>query len=337
MANDIKTVLVTGGAGYVGSVLVPKLLAKGYHVKVLDLYLYEPEVFSSHRGPALEEIKGDNREDATLAWALQGTDAVIHLACISNDPSFELDPELGKSINYDAMVKLVARSREARIRRFIFASTSSVYGVKEAENVTEDLSLAPLTDYSKFKAMGEELLMNERAPHFAAVAIRSATVCGYSPRMRFDLTVNILTNHAWSNGKIIVLGGEQKRPNVHIQDITDLYAKLLELPSKAIHRKIYNFGAKNHSVSEIANIVKEVVEKNAQKPVEIEHRSAGDDKRSYHISSEKIRQELGVMAQYNVHDAVADLCAAFRGGQFHDSLNAEKYFNVKLMQSVGLK
>lgn len=333
----MKTVLVTGGAGYVGSVLVPKLLKRGYHVKVLDLYLYEPEVFAAHRGPALEEIKGDIRDEAVLARALHGAHAVVHLACISNDPSFELNPELGKSINYDAMVKLVTASREARIKRFIFASTSSVYGVKEAENVTEDLPLEPLTDYSRFKAMSEEVLMKDGTPYFTAVAIRSATVCGYSPRMRFDLTVNILTNHAWSNGKIIVLGGEQKRPNVHIQDITDLYVKLLELPSKAIHEKIYNFGAKNHSVSEIANIVKTVVQEETDRPVEIEYRDAGDDKRSYHISSERIRQELGFGAQYGVHDAVADLCAAFREGKLPNSLNAAKYYNVKLMQDINLK
>ena len=336
MANDIKTVLVTGGAGYVGSVLVPKLLAKGYKVKGLDLYLYEPEVFSSHRGPALEEIRGDIRDGAVLGRTLRGVDAVIHLACITNDPSFELDPELGKSINYDAMVKIVAHSRSAGVKRFVYASTSSVYGVKEVENVTEELPLEPLTDYSKFKAMGEELLMGEGALYFTAVAIRSATVCGYSPRMRFDLTVNILTNHAWNNGAIIVLGGEQKRPNIHIEDITDLYAQLLEFPRDMIHKKIYNFGAMNYSVSDIARIVKEVVEAEAKRPIKIEYKEAGDDKRSYHISSEKIKRELDIIPAKSVRDAVADLCAAFRGGAFEDPLNNEKYFNVKLMRDIRI-
>lgn len=334
--SKIKTVLVTGGAGYVGSILVPKLLKQGYRVKVLDLYLYEPAVFATYRGENLLEIKGDLRDQKLLAEHLRETDAIIHLASISNDPSFELNPQLGKSINYDGMITLIEAARRAKIKRFVFASTSSVYGVKSEENVTENLSLDPLTDYSKYKALGEKILMEQGAPYFTAVAIRSATVCGYSPRMRFDLSVNILTNHAWNKGVITVIGGEQKRPNIHIQDITDLYVKLLDYPDQQIHQKIYNAGGKNHTIAEIADIVKKAVEQEQRKTISIERKPPGDDRRSYHISSEKIRQELGFSTRRTIDDAVRDLCVAFRQGQFNDSLRNPVYFNVQLMQKNNL-
>jgi nucleoside-diphosphate-sugar epimerase len=197
----MQTVLVTGGAGYVGSALVPKLLASGYRVRVLDLYLYGEEVLAAVTGnPNLEEIKGDIRDRKLLARALPGTDAVIHLACISNDPSFELNPEMGKSINYDAFFGLVDIAKDSGVRRFIYASSSSVYGIKDEENVTEELSLQPLTDYSKYKALCEDVLLRKRTPGFTTVILRPATVCGYAPRLRLDLAVNILTNHAITTG-----------------------------------------------------------------------------------------------------------------------------------------
>ena len=213
----LKKVLVTGGAGYVGSVLVPKLLQANYGVRVLDLYIYGEHVLDSVKNhPNLEEIKGDIRDIKLLEEIMPGCDSVLHLACISNDPSFELDPDLGKSINYDAFRPLVKISKDNGINRFIYASSSSVYGVKKEENVTEELSLEPLTDYSKYKALCEEILNQCQTPEFTTVIVRPATVCGYSPRLRLDLTVNILTNHAVNLGKITVFGGGQKRPNIHI-------------------------------------------------------------------------------------------------------------------------
>ena len=288
--KPVQKVLVTGGAGYVGSVLVPKLLDKGYRVKVLDLYLYGEDVLDAVKdNPNLEQIKGDIRDLALLQRVIPGTDAVIHLACISNDPSFELDPQLGKSINYDALFGLIEVSKHCGVKRFIYASTSSVYGIKEEENVTEDLTLEPLTDYSKYKALCEEVLLKEQSPDFAVVIIRPATVCGYSPRLRLDLTVNILTNLAVNTGRITVFGGQQKRPNIHIEDVTDLYVQLLELPDEMVADKIFNVGYENHQVSEIAEMVRKVVGKEG---VEITT-TPTDDNRSYHISSEKIRRELG--------------------------------------------
>ncbi len=244
--NEIKTVLVTGGAGYVGAVLVPKLLVAGYEVKVLDLYIYGDHVLNAVReNPNLKEIKGDIRNKELLKKEIPYSDAVIHLACISNDPSYELDPEMGKSINYDAFVDLVGVSKESGVKRFIYASSSSVYGIKDEAEVTEDLPLEPLTDYSKYKALCEKVLYDAATDNFVVTIIRPSTVCGYSPRLRLDLTVNILTNHAINKGEITVFGGEQKRPNLHIEDMTELYLFLLEQPAERIHNRIYNVGYEN--------------------------------------------------------------------------------------------
>src|SRR5689334_695732 len=258
--SSIKQVLVTGGAGYVGAVLVPKLLSAGYHVKVLDLYLYGKDVLAAVKGhPHLEEIEGDIRDRHLLEKVIPGCEAVIHLACISNDPSFELDPDLGRSINYDAFFDLVAVSKASGVRRFVYASSSSVYGIKEEANVTEELPLRPLTDYSKYKALCEEVLLKERESGFVTLILRPATVCGYSPRLRLDLTVNILTNHAINNKKITVFGGQQMRPNIHIADMCDLYLRTLRYEDEAIDGKIFNAGYENHRVMEIAETVRGVI------------------------------------------------------------------------------
>jgi nucleoside-diphosphate-sugar epimerase len=332
MTNRFKEVLVTGGAGYVGAVLVPKLLNKGYRVRVLDLYIYGDDVLSTVKGnPNLTEIKGDMRNVELLEKAIKGCDAVIHLACISNDPSFELNPELGKSINYDAFIPLVKLSKQQGVKRFVYASSSSVYGVKEQENVTEDLPLEPLTDYSKFKAMCEDVLLKERAPGFVTLILRPATVCGYSPRLRLDLSVNILTNHAVNNKKIRVFGGTQKRPNIHIQDVTDLYVQSLEWPDEKIDGKIFNAGYENQSLNELAGIVKQVVGDGVAIATE-----PTNDLRSYHISSEKIKRELGFVAKNTIEGAVRDLVSAFQSGKIPNPMTDERYYNIKTMQKINL-
>ena len=329
----IKQVLVTGGAGYVGAVLVPKLLDRGYRVKILDLYLYGDHVLDRVKDhPGLEQVKGDIRNRALLERIMPGCDAVIHLACISNDPSFELDPALGKSINYDAFFGLVDVSKDSGVHRFIYASSSSVYGIKEDENITEDLPLLPLTDYSKYKALCEEVLLKKREPGFVTLVLRPATVCGYSPRLRLDLTVNILTNHAVNNRRITVFGGQQKRPNIHIEDVTDLYAKALEWPDEAIDGKIFNAGYENYRVIEIAEMARSVV----GKKVEIVM-TPTDDHRSYHISSEKIKRELGFAPQHTIENAVRDLVTAFRVGKIPNPMTDIRYYNIKMMQEVKLR
>lgn len=328
-----RSILVTGGAGYVGSVLVPKLLAAGHKVTVLDLYLYGGHIFADLKDtPNLREVKGDLRNRATVAEALAGCDTVVHLACISNDPSFELDPTLGKSINFDAFQPLVQAAKQAGVNRFIYASSSSVYGVKDAENVTEDLPLEPLTDYSRFKAMCEEVLAAERSEGFTTLTIRPATVCGYAPRLRLDLTVNILTNHAVNKGKITVFGGTQKRPNIHIEDMTDLYVQLIEESDARIDGKIWNAGYDNHPVGEIAEIVRERVGNGVDIVT-----TTTDDLRSYHISSQKIADEIGFKPRRTIGDAVTDLVGAFGAGRIPNSFDDPIYFNIKTMQQVNLR
>lgn len=330
--NNIQNVLVTGGAGYVGAVLVPKLLKNGYHVKVLDLYIYGEDVLQAVKDhPNLKEIKGDIRDRKLLEKEIPGSDAVIHLACISNDPSFELNPELGKSVNYDAFFDLVAVSKNSGVSRFIYASSSSVYGIKEENNVTEDLSLKPLTDYSKYKALCEEVLLKEQVPGFVPLILRPATVCGYSPRLRLDLTVNILTNHAVNNRKITVFGGQQKRPNIHIDDMTDLYVRSLEWPDEKIAGKIFNAGYENHKVMEIADIVRSVVGQDVDIVT-----TPTDDQRSYHVSSEKIKRELGFVAQHTIGEAVQGLVNAFNTDKIPNSMTDIRYYNIKTMQTINL-
>ena len=331
--SKIKNVFVTGGAGYVGAVLVPKLLEKGYGVKVIDLYIYGEDVFARVRGHSnLKEIKGDIRDQALLEKEIPGTDALIHLACISNDPSFELDPKLGKSINYDAFIPLVDISKLNGVKRFIYASSSSVYGVKEEEEVTENLPLTPLTDYSRYKALCEEVLLKKQEKGFVTLVLRPATVCGYSPRLRLDLTVNILTNHAVNRGEITVFGGQQMRPNIHIEDIVDLYVHALEWPDETIDGKIFNAGYENRRVIEIAESVRDVVGKKVKVIT-----TPTDDHRSYHISSEKIKRELGFVPKHTVEDAVRDLVDAFRTGKIRDPMTDIRYYNIKTMQAVHLK
>jgi nucleoside-diphosphate-sugar epimerase len=333
MDSGLKRVMVTGGAGYVGSSLVPKLLDTGHAVSVLDLYLYGDDLFESYRDhPRLREVKGDLRDPASVARALEGCDAVIHLACISNDPSFDLDPDLGKSINFDCFRPLVKASKDAGVRRFIYASSSSVYGIKSDPDVTEDLPLQPLTDYSKYKAMCEDVLNEERARGFATVIIRPATVCGYAPRLRLDLTVNILTNLAITNGKITVFGGEQLRPNLHVEDMTDLYLRLLEADAASVDGKVWNAGYHNLKVCEIADMVRERIGDQVEIVV-----TPTDDHRSYHVSSERLLREFGFSAKRSVSDAIMDLKSAFEAGRVPNSMTDDKYYNIRRMQSVQLR
>lgn len=321
-----NNILVTGGAGYVGAVLVPKLLKDGYRVTVLDWFIFG-NVLPEHK--KLRQIKGDIRDKQAVKKSLEGTEAVIHLACISNDPSYELNPDLGKSVNDDGTKLVIDLAKLSGVKRFIYASSSSVYGVKKAENVTEDLPLEPLTDYSKYKAVCETYLRERISNTFVGLILRPATVCGYSPRMRLDLTVNILTVHALVNRKIRVFGGTQKRPNIHIGDMTDLYLKTLLYDDAQISGKTYNAGYENYTVREIAEMVR----------TELGDPGIGivteptDDNRSYHINSDKIARELGFVPGHTVREAIADIARAYREGKLPDPFTNPAYVNIKTMKA----
>ena len=325
----MKKIFITGGAGYVGSVLAPYLIKKNYEVTVFDLMLYGETLIKNKN---LRIIKGDIRNTKLLKEAIKGHDTVIHLACISNDPSFELNPALGKEINLDAFKPLVEISKNLDVKKFIYASSSSVYGIKEEKNVDESMSLEPLTDYSKFKADCEKILLEYNSNDFVTVILRPATVCGFSPRQRLDLVVNILTNLAYHNREITVFGGDQLRPNIHIQDMVRAYELFIETNDKNINGKIFNIGFENSTVNKLALNVKKIIG-----PDVIIKNLPTNDSRSYHISSKKIENELGFKTKYNILNAIEDLKNAFDNKLLSNCLKNENYFNIKKMQSAKLK
>jgi nucleoside-diphosphate-sugar epimerase len=328
MSAETRRVLVTGGAGYVGSRLVPELNQAGYNVTVLDTCWYGvPSDVASESNVSL--VVGDIRDPESVSEALVGVTDVIHLACISNDPSYDLDPKLGKSINLDAFRPLVEQSKGAGVERFIYASSSSVYGVKEEEQVTEDLSLEPLTDYSRFKADCETILLDEADDDFSVTVLRPATICGPAPRQRMDLTVNLLTNNAYRSRTVTVFGGEQFRPNLHIADMCRAYLHILKQDRSAMNARVFNVGGENLTVREIAELVSNLV----GKQVEVRYEPTNDN-RSYRISSKLIEDTTGFSPSFSVGDAIKDLLEWFELGRFPDSLSDSRYFNISRMQEL---
>mgnify|MGYP006085161323 CR=1 FL=1 len=328
-------VLITGGAGYCGSVLVPQMLDMGYKVTVYDIQYYGSE-FLPLTHPKLTVIKGDIRDINKLEPLMADVDAVLHLACISNDASFELDEELSTTVNMDAFEPIVLAAKNAGVRRFIYASSSSVYGISEEPDVKEDHPLLPLTLYNKFKGLCEPILFKHTDENFVGVIYRPATVCGYGPRQRLDLSVNILTNLAVNKGNITVFGGSQLRPNLHVQDYADLCKVLLEAPDEKIANQIFNCGYENMSIMKIAETVKKVVAEEFSDKDEISIEvTPSDDLRSYHINSDKVTAVLDFKPKYSVEDAIRGLCQAFRDGKLENSFIDDKYFNVRTMKKIG--
>ena len=330
--NGYKTILVTGGGGYVGSALVPALLGQGFTVRVVDLFWYGRDVYADcNRHPKLERIELDLRNSAGVRLALKGVDVVIHLACISNDPSFELDPTLGKSINYDAFAGLLQGSFDQGVRRFIYASSSSIYGVKETPDVREDAEPQPLTDYSRFKLDCErDLLAHPKVNGLERVIVRPATICGYAPRLRLDLSVNILTIHALVNHKIKIFGGKQLRPNLHIQDMVRAYQVLLAAPANKVDREAFNVGFQNRSIEDIAQMVVKVLNDST---IQLEY-TPSNDNRSYHVNSDKIKRVLGFEPKFTIEDAIRSLVEAYRAGKIPDPFTNTLFSNIKRMQEL---
>jgi nucleoside-diphosphate-sugar epimerase len=327
----VKNILLIGGAGYVGTELAKLLIKKNYYVTVFDLFIYGEKNLKKINSLYLKLISGDIRDLKKLKTIIPGHDLVIHLACISNDPSFDLDPQLGKSINFDPFEELVKISKNEGVKRFIYASSSSVYGIKNDPNVDENCSLKPLTDYSKYKAMCEEILFKFKSVDFVCTSIRPATVCGYSERQRLDLVVNILTNHAVNKNKITVFGGSQQRPNLHIKDMCRSYIHVLEEPIAKISGKIFNVGAENLSLDEIAIKVQQITKMSGS----IEHQET-NDLRSYRVDSSLIYQQLGFAPNYSIDDAIIEIVDAFRNNQYLDPLNNSNYYNIKKMKELNL-
>ena len=323
----MSTILITGGAGYVGSALVPSLLNKGYKVIVYDLYLYG-DVFKGLNNPDLIEIKGDIRDKEKLIKAGEGVDQLIHLACISNDPSFELNPALGKSINYDAFFNVIETVKKNKIKRLIYASSASSYGIKNCE-VTEEVEQTPVTDYAKYKAKCEKVLRDSDLNY---IVVRPATVCGYAPRLRLDLVVNILTINALINKKIKIIGESLLRPNININDMVGVYERLLKAPDSLVNREVFNAGFENLSVGEIAWLVKDVL---SDENIKLENIDTNDT-RSYHLNSDKIKKVLNFKPGYDVKEAIISLKNAFDTGIIIDGLNNPLYHNIKMMQKINL-
>ena len=317
--NEPSVVLVTGGAGYVGSRLVPRLLAAGHRVRVLDALFFSNGLERCGHHPALSLIKGDIRDRTAIEQSLRNVTTVIHLAAVANDPSFNANPALSRSINIDCLPHLIESAKGLGCKRFIYASSASVYGINNAPIVDENQPCAPITDYSRFKADGEKFLFNFTSPSFETIAVRAATVCGASPRPRLDLTANLLTASALARGKISVLGGAQYRPNVHIADLCRFYTVLVNRDSLgALCGHAINLGEENYSVAEIAQQVKAVVERYFATRISITT-AASDDVRSYRLDSRLARQAFEFEFAYTVRDAVLELCDQWHSGAFADS------------------
>jgi len=334
---EFKKIFITGGAGYVGTCLVPHLLSKNYEVTVFDI-MYYTDKYLPKENKNLKIIKGDIRDEKKLYESCKNHDVFINLACISNDTSFALDEMLSTSINLDAFEPMVIAAKKAGIKRFIYASSSSVYGISDQKDVKEDHPLVPLTLYNKYKGMCEPRLLNQTDKNFEGVIFRPATVCGYAPRQRFDLSVNILTNFAVNKGFVKVFGGDQLRPNLHVADYSDAVELLVKSPSEKIKNEIFNVGYQNLSINKIAKLVKKVVEGKFSEKKNIDIiKESSDDNRSYHINSDKIKEKLNFIPKRTIEQAIEDLCEAFRLNKFKNTFSEDIYFNINRMKNINAK
>jgi nucleoside-diphosphate-sugar epimerase len=330
-----RRILVTGGCGYVGSPLLPHLLKLGHTVRAIDLMLYsDAGVKALKANPEFaqwsnrfELVVGDLRHEKTVRDALKGCDTVIHLAAISNDPTGDVDEVLTRQVNFDAIGMLLALAKEAGVTRFINASSSSVFGIKDVADVTEQLEAEPLTFYSKYKALSEWLVIAAASRDFCAVNIRPATICGFSPRQRFDLTVNKLTADAVRKGVITVHGGNQRRPNVGMSDAINLYGLLTQTKPELINGQTFNFGFENHTVLNIAKLIQAEL-KDLEVSIKV---TDTNDPRDYHISSAKLVKYLGYKPVSSIKQEVGILRRALDAGNFPD-IDASEHYNMKCMK-----
>jgi nucleoside-diphosphate-sugar epimerase len=330
--DKFKRILVTGGAGYIGSVLTEKLLNKGYDVVVLDNFTYtDMGIHHLLDNSNLTVINGDIRDRKAVQDAMRGIDSVVHLAAIANDPSGELDPKLTQQVNYEVYPVLLEEAQRNGACIFINASTFGVYGIKDGININEEESLNPLKEYSVCKAKSEVIVKKYNTDDFATISLRCATVCGWSLRMRFDLIVNTLTSYAIINNKITVWGGDQKRPQIHIDDLTNYFIELINMPEEKIGGKIYNAGGENTTIMKIAESIRDVM----SGKLDIKNAPARDDERTYHVCSDKIAKELNLIPQKTIKDAIVDIIYAYKQGLWKDPYDSI-YHNLKRMKNLGL-
>ena len=316
-------IIVTGGAGYVGSLLVPELLKRNHQVHVVDTFWFGNHNLEKHKNLTLiqEDIRTFNFKSF-----LKKSDTVIHLACVSNDPSFDLDPKVSKEINLNASLKLIEASNEAKIKRFIFASSSSVYGLKTEKNVTENLTCEPITLYAVYKAEVEKILCSDENT-VDTVILRPATICGAAKRVRLDVILNLLVAQAFFEKKLIVFGGDQYRPQLNIRDMVNVYIKFTEFP-EVLGKKIYNVSSNNYMVKELA----QMVSKEFQDEVDIEFKPIVDE-RSYRVDSSMLKKEMAVFQNYDIHEAIQSLISMFKEKKFQD-WKSDQYHNVRMMKRI---
>lgn len=307
-------ILVTGACGYKGNVLVPKLLEAGHSVVAFDIMWFGNDL-PQHSD--LQVVQGDVRHFDSIS--LNGFEAIIHLASIANDPAGDLNPKLTWEVSALATMQLADRAARQGVKRFIYASSGSVYGLKDEERVTEDLTLVPLSEYNKTKMVAERVVLSF-SDRMVVQIVRPATVCGLSPRMRLDVSVNMLTMQALARGEITVLGGDQTRPNIHIDDITDLYLFLLK---RADLTGVYNAGFENLSIRRIAEMA---CEKTGAKINVL----PSNDPRSYRVNSDKLLA-TGFKPNKTVENAIDEICTAYRNGQLKDE---ERFHTLKWMQKT---
>ncbi len=318
-------IAITGGAGYVGSALIPFLIDKGCEVTVLDTFWFGDHLPKT--GKELRKIKGDIRRYEDLTRAFRGADAILHLACVSNDPSFEMNPKLGREINLDCFDTIRQAVQESGAKKFIYASSSSVYGVSELSDVTEKAPCIPITDYSKFKLACEVKLKNFGVGKAEWTIIRPATVCGYAPRLRLDVVVNAMTGTALFEKKVIVHGGMQLRPNLNIKDMIRAYWLVLNTKT---HEKTYNVGYENLTLNQIAKkVVKRV------NPTPTLYTEQSKDERSYHVNSDFIKRDIGFSPEYTTDDAIDSLIQAKADGLIKSNYDI-RFSNIKQMKELGL-
>lgn len=329
----MKKIFITGGGGYVGTRLVPYLIKKNFFVTVYDTFWFGNFL---KKNKNLKIIKGDIRNTKKIKNSCKNHDFFLHLACISNDSSFELDSRLSRTINFQAFEPMVKAAKSVGVKRFIYASSSSVYGVSKKTNVRENHPLVPLTLYNKYKGMCEPKLFKHTDNNFTGVVFRPATVCGYSERLRLDLSVNILTNFGFHKNHIKVFGGNQLRPNLHILDYCDAVIKIIGAKKDKVNNQIFNVGHQNMSIMNIAKKVKKILQKKLNRKIEI-IKTPSNDIRSYHINSDKIRRYLNFKPKRGIEEAVKELIIIFKNKKVSNTFDNDMYFNVKRLKKLKIR